>query len=65
MERKREVLDLIITMVLFALGIFAARALVPNIFPNSNWAAYGFMAMAIFLVAEGLWILLVRRKRKD
>ena len=65
MERKREVLDLIITMVLFALGIFAARALVPNIFPNSNWAAYGFTAAAIFLAAEGLWALLVRKRRRN
>ena len=65
MERKREVLDLIITMVLFALGILAARAIMPDIFPNSNWAAYGFTAAAIFLAAEAFWRMLTRKRRKE
>ena len=65
MERKQEALDLIVTMVLFALGVFAARAIVPDILPNSNWAAYGLTAAVIFLFAEALWHLLVRKRRKE
>lgn len=65
MERKQEALDLIVTTVLFALGVFAARAIVPDILPNSNWAAYGLTAAAIFLAAEGLWRLLMRKRRKE
>ena len=65
MDRKQEALDLIVTMVLFALGVFAARAIVPDILPNSNWSAYGLTAAAIFLAAEGLWRLLTRKRRKE
>ena len=65
MEKKREVLDLIVTMVLFALSIFAARAIVPDIITKSSWAAYGFTAAAIFLAAEALWRLLMRKRRKE
>lgn len=65
MEKKREALDLIVTVVLFALGVFAARAIVPDILPKSNWSAYGFTAAAIFLAAEGLWRLLTRKRRKE
>ena len=65
MERKQEALDLIVTMVLFALGVFAARAIVPDILQKSNWSAYGLTAAAIFLFAETLWHLLVRKRRKE
>ena len=65
MERKQEALDLIVTLAFFTLGIFAARAIVPDIFAYSNCLVYGLIGMAIFLLAETIWFLLTKGRRRE
>ena len=65
MDRKQEVLDLIVTAALFALGIFAARAIVPDIFAYSNCLVHSLIGTAIFLLAEAIWFLLTKGRRRE
>ena len=65
MERNQNLQAVIMTIALFTLSLLAARTAVPNVLPQTSWLHFGLIALAVFLLTEGLFIRLTLRRRKE
>lgn len=64
MKTNLDTADLAVTAAALVISLFISRALIPDYLVRSSCLTFGFLATAILLLLEGVWLLLSRKRRR-